>query len=204
MRDAPIGVLLSCQMSLISSRASAELVTRSQHVRNRLSGRCWTSPTRADSRQGESHHSPDSALGVAQHGARWRRQASSPTPLARFDYETGAAKFKRHKSDVVFYDTSEAICVPSFSHLSQLEILRFGLTMQGTSNQFCVAMIKKPSSVHQSSVTRVLKGAVAGGFRVTSVKVDKDGSIVLFSHSQECEEPCLPTDLNEWDEVLKK
>jgi hypothetical protein len=68
-------------------------------------------------------------------------------------------------------------------------------------------MTKKPISIHQSSVRRVVKGAVAGGFKVTSVKVDKDGSIVLFSGSQERderEEPRLPTDSNEWDEVLKK
>ena len=70
-----------------------------------------------------------------------------------------------------------------------------------------VVMSRKPNPIHQSNVTRVLKGAVAGGFRITSVKVDKDGSIVLYSHSQEREEreaPRQQTGSNEWDEVLKK
>jgi hypothetical protein len=42
--------------------------------------------------------------------------------------------------------------------------------------------------------------------KVTSVRVDKDGSIVLFSGQErdEREEPRLPTDSNEWDEVLQK
>jgi hypothetical protein len=67
-------------------------------------------------------------------------------------------------------------------------------------------MTKKPSTIHQSSVTRAIKGAVAGGLKVTSVRVDKDGSIVLFSRQDrdEREEPRLPIDSNEWDEVLKK
>jgi hypothetical protein len=67
-------------------------------------------------------------------------------------------------------------------------------------------MTKKPITIHQSSVTRAVKGAVAGGLKVTSVRVDKDGTIVLFSGPErdEREEPRLPTDSNEWDEVLKK
>jgi hypothetical protein len=67
-------------------------------------------------------------------------------------------------------------------------------------------MTKKPITIHQSSVTRAVKGAVAGGLKVTSVRVDKDGTIVLFSGQErdEREEPRLPTDSNEWDEVLKK
>jgi hypothetical protein len=67
-------------------------------------------------------------------------------------------------------------------------------------------MTKKPSTIHQSSVTRAVKGAVAGGLKVTSVRVDKDGTIVLFSGQEriEREEPRLPTDSNEWDEVLQK
>jgi hypothetical protein len=62
-------------------------------------------------------------------------------------------------------------------------------------------------AVCQRNITRVLKGALAGGFSVATVKVDKDGSIVLFSASQEREEPQeprLPIKVNEWDEVLKK
>jgi hypothetical protein len=51
------------------------------------------------------------------------------------------------------------------------------------------------------------KGAIAGGFKVSTVKVDRDGAIVLYSRNQEreeCEEPRLPPKANEWDEVLKK
>jgi hypothetical protein len=67
-------------------------------------------------------------------------------------------------------------------------------------------MTKKTSPIHQSSVMRAIKGAVAGGLKVTSVRVDKDGSIVLFPGQErdEREEPRLPIDSNEWDEVLKK
>jgi hypothetical protein len=70
-----------------------------------------------------------------------------------------------------------------------------------------LAMSPKPELIHQRKVTRVVKGAIAGGFRVSTVKVDKDGAIVLYSHTQareECEEPRLPLKANEWDEVLKK
>ena len=68
-------------------------------------------------------------------------------------------------------------------------------------------MSPKSELIHQRKVTRVVKGAIAGGFHVTTVKVDKDGSIVLYSNTherEECEEPRLPLKANEWDEVLKK
>ena len=68
-------------------------------------------------------------------------------------------------------------------------------------------MSPKTELIHQRKVTRVVKGAIAGGFHVSTVKVDKDGSIVLYSNIQEreeCEEPRLPLKANEWDEVLKK
>ena len=67
-----------------------------------------------------------------------------------------------------------------------------------------VVMNRKPSVIHQRNITRVLKGAAAGGFRITTVKVDNEGSIVLYSHSQEREAPRLQASSNEWDEVLKK
>jgi hypothetical protein len=69
------------------------------------------------------------------------------------------------------------------------------------------AMPPKSELIHQRKVTRVVKGAIAGGFHVSTVKVDKDGAIVLYSNTQEreeCEEPRLPLKANEWDEVLKK
>ena len=68
-------------------------------------------------------------------------------------------------------------------------------------------MNRKTSVIHQRNITRVLKGAVAGGFRIATVKVDNEGSIVLYSYSQEREEreaPRQQTGSNEWDEVLKK
>jgi hypothetical protein len=70
-----------------------------------------------------------------------------------------------------------------------------------------LVMPPKTELIHQRKVTRVVKGAIAGGFHVSTVKVDKDGSIVLYSKTQEreeCEEPRLPLKANEWDEVLKK
>jgi hypothetical protein len=70
-----------------------------------------------------------------------------------------------------------------------------------------LSMLLKPELIHQRKVTRVVKGAIAGGFQVTTVKVDSDGAIVLYSKNQEreeCEEPRLPLKANEWDEVLKK
>ena len=70
-----------------------------------------------------------------------------------------------------------------------------------------LVMSPKTELIHQRKVTRIVKGAIAGGFHVSTVKVDKDGSIVLYSNTQEreeCEEPRLPLKANEWDEVLKK
>jgi hypothetical protein len=70
-----------------------------------------------------------------------------------------------------------------------------------------LAMSPKTELIHQRKVTRVVKGAIAGGFQVTTVKVDSNGAIVLYSNTQEreeCEEPRLPLKANEWDEVLKK
>jgi hypothetical protein len=70
-----------------------------------------------------------------------------------------------------------------------------------------LVMPPKTELIHQRKVTRVVKGAIAGGFHVSTVKVDKDGSIVLYSSTperEEHEEPRLPLKANEWDEVLKK
>jgi hypothetical protein len=63
------------------------------------------------------------------------------------------------------------------------------------------------SLIQQRNLSRIVKGAIAGGFQVTTVKVDSDGAIVLYSASperEEREEPRLPLKANEWDEVLKK
>jgi len=70
-----------------------------------------------------------------------------------------------------------------------------------------ISMTPKLNTVQQRQVTRVVKGAIAAGLEVTTVRIDKDGSIVLYSGSREREareEPRLPINLNEWDEVLKK
>jgi hypothetical protein len=68
-------------------------------------------------------------------------------------------------------------------------------------------MATKSELIHQRHITRVVKGALAGGLHVTSMRVDRDGAIVLFSKSIEPEaheEPLLSIQSNEWDEVLKK
>jgi hypothetical protein len=68
-------------------------------------------------------------------------------------------------------------------------------------------MATKSDLIHQRLVTRVVKGALAGGLHVSSMRVDRDGAIILFSKSLEPEaqeEPFLSTQTNEWDEVLKK
>lgn len=61
--------------------------------------------------------------------------------------------------------------------------------------------------IRQRELTRIVKGARAAGFHATALKIDKDGSVVLFSSTGEREEPKaprLPTGSNEWDEVLEK
>ncbi len=68
-------------------------------------------------------------------------------------------------------------------------------------------MATKSELIHQRHITRVVKGALAGGLHVSSMRVDRDGAIVLFSKHSEPEaheEPRLSTQTNEWDEVLKK
>jgi hypothetical protein len=70
-----------------------------------------------------------------------------------------------------------------------------------------LAMPTKSQLIHQRNITRVVKGAIAGGFHISTIKVDRDGAIVLYSYTQDreyYEEPNLPLKVNEWDEVLKK
>jgi hypothetical protein len=107
--------------------------------------------------------------------------------------------------------SNEATCLPCFSRLSQLakscDGSRFISNWNICAAPTKLAMSPKTELIHQRKVTRVVKGAIAGGFQVTTVKVDRDGAIVLYSNTQEreeCEEPRLPLKANEWDEVLKK
>jgi hypothetical protein len=68
-------------------------------------------------------------------------------------------------------------------------------------------MCPKPGIIHQRELTRIVRGARAAGLTITALKIDKDGSVVLFSGPREREEreaPRLPIGSNEWDEVLKK
>lgn len=63
------------------------------------------------------------------------------------------------------------------------------------------------SLIQQRNISRVVKGAIAGGLQIATMKVDRDGAIVLYSafpERKEYEEPRLPLKVNEWDEVLKK
>ncbi len=108
-------------------------------------------------------------------------------------------------------DTIEIKRLPPFSRISQLAKSCNGPRFISNRNicaaQTKLAMSPKTELIHQRKVTRVVKGAIAGGFHVSMVKVDKDGSIVLYSNTrerEECEEPRLPLKANEWDEVLKK
>jgi hypothetical protein len=82
-----------------------------------------------------------------------------------------------------------------------------GLAEPVTYAKLTHIMAPKSELIHQRKVTRIVKGAIAGGFHVSTVKVDRDGAIVLYSNTrerEECEEPRLPLKSNEWDEVLKK
>ena len=92
------------------------------------------------------------------------------------------------------------------SLLYQLAILQTEFKLQAVQTAKLSVRIM-PNPIQQKNVTRLVKGAIAGGFEVTAVRVDKDGSIVLFSkppEREECEEPRLPFKINEWDEVLRK
>ena len=95
---------------------------------------------------------------------------------------------------------------PVNSSLYQLANFQTGFKLQAVQT----AKLPKrtmANSIQQRNVTRLVKGAIADGFEVAALKVDKDGSIVQFPKSlerEECEEPRLPFKINEWDEVLKK
>jgi hypothetical protein len=97
---------------------------------------------------------------------------------------------------------------PAFPNRQQVAV---SLDSSSTETSFLrnakLAMPTKSQLIHQRNITRVVKGAIAGGFHISTVKVDKDGGIVLYSNTQDredYEEPRLPLKANEWDEVLKK
>ena len=107
-------------------------------------------------------------------------------------------------------DTTEIKRLPCFTRLSQLEFSLFESKLKNNSSPRLLhndCQMNPKSLVQQRNVSRIVKGAIAGGFHVTTVKVDSDGAIVLYSASperEEREEPRLPLKANEWDEVLKK
>ena len=107
----------------------------------------------------------------------------------------------------VAINTPTLLC---FSCLSQLVFCLSEFKLEIISN-LCFVNSNDPmnpkSLIQQRNVSRIVKGAIAGGFQVTTVKVDRDGAIVLYSAHpvrEEREEPRLPLKANEWDEVLRK
>ncbi len=112
-----------------------------------------------------------------------------------------------NETQVVTIDTPT---LPCFSCLSQLVFCLFDPKLKNICSLRPVNNddpMNPKSLIQQRNVSRIVKGAIAGGFQVTTVKVDKDGAIVLYSASperEEREEPRLPLKANEWDEVLKK
>ena len=62
-------------------------------------------------------------------------------------------------------------------------------------------MSRKPSIVRQSTITKVIKGALNAGAKVSRVEVRPDGSFTIFSEDGTLTEPSLPK--NPWDKVLE-
>ena len=62
-------------------------------------------------------------------------------------------------------------------------------------------MSRKPSLVRQSTITKVIKGALNAGAKVSRIEVRPDGSFTVFSQDGGLTEPSLPK--NSWDEVLE-
>jgi hypothetical protein len=62
-------------------------------------------------------------------------------------------------------------------------------------------MSRKPALVRQSTITKVIKGALKAGAKVSRVEVRPDGSFTIFSQDGASTEPSLPK--NSWDEVLE-
>ena len=64
-----------------------------------------------------------------------------------------------------------------------------------------IDMSRKPSIVRQSTITKVIKGALNAGAKVSRIEVRPDGSFTVFSQDGALTEPSLPK--NSWDEVLE-
>jgi hypothetical protein len=62
-------------------------------------------------------------------------------------------------------------------------------------------MPRKPALVCQSTITKVIKGALKAGAKVSRVEVRPDGSFTIFNEDGALTEPSLPK--NPWDEVLE-
>jgi hypothetical protein len=58
--------------------------------------------------------------------------------------------------------------------------------------------VSAPARFRQVDVTRAMKGAVAAGFKVGRVEIDRNGKIVILSESAPD-----PEAANEWDEVFR-
>ena len=64
-----------------------------------------------------------------------------------------------------------------------------------------IDMSRKPALVRQSTITKVIKGALKAGAKVSRVEVRPDGSFTLFNEEGPMAESQSPK--NSWDEVLE-
>jgi hypothetical protein len=64
-----------------------------------------------------------------------------------------------------------------------------------------IDMSRKPALVRQSTITKVIKGALKAGAKVSRVEVRPDGSFTLFNEDGPLTESSSPK--NSWDEVLE-
>ena len=62
-------------------------------------------------------------------------------------------------------------------------------------------MPRKSALVCQSTITKVIRGALKAGAKVSRIEVRPDGSFTVFSQDGALTEPSLPK--NSWDEVLE-
>jgi hypothetical protein len=63
-------------------------------------------------------------------------------------------------------------------------------------------MTRRPASITQTEVARVVKGVVKAGVEVARVEVDKEGRIVIIANK--LRESMNGAESNPWDEVLTR
>jgi hypothetical protein len=201
-----------------------ETVNRHQEHRSR-SGRSLPSrPAAAGRNCASSHGHPRTTIPTAAQSFALLRPtvrpasfsgpivalAAHPTRWVQLQRGGGEVETCDHAMEF-FNHTANAPYLPDFSRLSQLAKSCNGPRFFSKRNLFVAQ--RETGHVTETRTHSSTKSypccqrCIAGGFSISTVKVDKDGSIVLYSNTQEreeCEEPRLPLKANEWDEVLKK